>query len=68
LAKAPELLAVATASDMMKPPVSVDADDAVGVAIERMIKSGLRELPVTEADGRLLGMIDDDDIAKAYQR
>jgi chloride channel protein, CIC family len=67
LETSPELLRLATASDLMRTAVPVHADDDISAAIEKMLANGLRELPVTDAGGRLLGMIDDKDVAKAYQ-
>jgi CBS domain-containing protein len=32
-----------------------------------MLANGLRELPVTDADGRLLGLIDDHEVAQAFK-
>jgi predicted transcriptional regulator len=45
----------------------VRADDHLGVVVERMLASGLREIPVLDDAGRLLGCIDDQTLAKAYQ-
>jgi CIC family chloride channel protein len=67
LKASPELLPVTTASDLMRMPVSVRADEDISTAIERMLANGLRELPVTDAEGRFLGLIDDQDVARAYQ-
>ena len=63
-----ELVPVTTASDLMRPPVTVRDHDDLAVVIERMLTSGLRELPVVDADGRLLGHVDDRTVAQAYQR
>ncbi len=68
LASSPELMHVATASDMMRPPVSIRADDEVAAAIEIMLANGLRELPVTDESGRLLGLIDDKAVGRVYKR
>jgi CBS domain-containing protein len=67
LEASPELLPVTTASDLMRTAVPVRADDDISTAIEKMLANGLRELPVTDSGGCLLGMIDDKDVAKAYQ-
>jgi CIC family chloride channel protein len=68
LAASPELLPVTTASDLMRPPVTVRHDEDVSVAMEAMLRCGLRELPVVGADGRLVGVVDDKAIVSAYQR
>lgn len=46
---------------MSAPAATVDADEYVYHAIGRMRRLGLRHLPVTGADGRLVGMLDLDD-------
>ncbi len=56
LAASPELLPVTTASDLMRPPVTVRHDEDVSVAMEAMLRHGLRELPVIGTDGRLFGI------------
>jgi CIC family chloride channel protein len=63
-----ELVALTTASDLMRPPVTVRADDDLALVIERMLASGLRELPVTDAGGHLLGYVDDQTVVQAYQQ
>jgi chloride channel protein, CIC family len=68
LASSPELAPVTTASDLMRPAISVRTDDDVGTAVEKMLRCGVRELPVTDAGGRLLGLIDDNDVSNAYRR
>ena len=65
---ASELIPVTTASDLMRPPVTVRSDDDLALVIERMLTSGLRELPVTDAEGVLLGYVDDQTVIQAYQR
>ena len=52
----------------MRPPVTVRADDDLALVIERMLASGLRELPVTDANGALLGYVDDQTVVQAYQQ
>jgi CIC family chloride channel protein len=68
LEESDELLPVTTASDLMRPAATVRADDDLAVVIERMLTSGLRELPVVDGDGRLVGYVDDRTVAQAYQR
>ena len=68
LASSPELAPVTTASDLMRPAISVRTDDDIGTAVEKMLRCGVRELPVTDAGGRLLGLIDDNDVSSAYRR
>jgi CIC family chloride channel protein len=68
LSVSPELLPVTTAHDLMRPPVSIGSHELLGAAIETMLSSGLRELPVTGEDARLLGVIDDRHLASALGR
>ena len=56
------------AADWMHPVVSVGPTDDLRTATERMVANGLRELPVLDADGRLLGLLDEAEIAEVYLR
>lgn len=47
-----------TARDIMHEPVSVREDDTVEKALEVAVKSWLEDLPVTDAEGRVVGYID----------
>lgn len=45
-------------SDVMtKPVVTVFAEDSLGAATSKMVKSGLKRLPVTDQHGNLVGML-----------
>lgn len=63
----PELSPLVTAADLMRTAVPVQSDDDASTVIAKMLDSGLRELPVTDQAGRLLGLIDDKTVARAYQ-
>jgi CIC family chloride channel protein len=54
------------AADLMQPVVSVHAQDDAKTAMQRLIDNGLREIPVVGADGRVVGMLDESDIAAVY--
>lgn len=54
------------AADLSEPAVSVSADDDLRVASERMVDSGLRELPVLDAQGKVIGLLDESAIAEIY--
>jgi chloride channel protein, CIC family len=54
------------AADLMQPVVCVLATDDLRTATERMVSSSLRELPVLDDEGRVLGMLDESDIAEVY--
>lgn len=54
------------ATDLMQAAASVRVDDDLRRAIETMLNNGLRELPVVDAEQRVLGIIGESDIAKVY--
>jgi chloride channel protein, CIC family len=54
------------AADVMLPPTHLSPDDHLRHATEVMIDSGLRELPVVDRDGRVVGFLDEADIARSY--
>jgi chloride channel protein, CIC family len=56
------------AADLMLPPTWLAPGDDLRRATERMIESGLRELPVVEGDGSVVGFLDEADIARSYVR
>jgi CIC family chloride channel protein len=58
----------AVAVDLMQAAVSVRAEDDLRAATELMVSHGLRELPVLDAEGRVLGLLDEADIAEVYLR
>jgi CIC family chloride channel protein len=68
LASEPTLVALTTASDLMRPPVSVHPDDDLRAALDAMVTIGAREVPVTDFDGRLVGFVDEAKVARAYLR
>ncbi|MEW6458705.1 MAG: CBS domain-containing protein [Bacillota bacterium] len=39
----------------MKPPVSVTKETKLEAALEKMLARGVSELPVVDADGRVIG-------------
>jgi CIC family chloride channel protein len=54
------------AADLMQSPVFVTVDDNLRTATERMLANGLRELPVVTTDRRVVGLLDEADIASVY--
>ena len=64
----PELELVVNAADLMRPSASVREDADLRTAFERMRAEGLRELPVVDVTGRLVGLVAEADIAQAYLR
>jgi CBS domain-containing protein len=62
----PELEGLVNAADLMRAPVSLRAHDNLRVAFETMLTQGLRELPVTDDRGQVMGFVDETSIAHAY--
>ncbi len=56
----------AVAADLMTAPVTVAPGDHLRRAADRLVSNGLRELPVVESDGRIVGFIDEAEIARVY--
>jgi len=46
--------------------VAARAEDDLRTAAQLMVEKGLREIPVVAADGKILGFLDEADVAKAY--
>ncbi len=63
-----ELARIAIAADIMDPPVTIATDDDLHAALEKLLDAGLRELPVIDADGKIVGLLDESDVARAYHR
>jgi CIC family chloride channel protein len=66
LAGAPDLQRLTVAADVMSPPVTLSAEDDLHVALERLLETGLREIPVVDARGQMIGLLDESDVARAY--
>ncbi len=65
LASQPELAGVANASDVMRSPVALRHDGDLRKAFETMLAQGVRELPAIDAEGRIVGFVDETSIAHA---
>jgi len=59
-----QLLAVA--ADIMQTDAQVSASDQLGKVMELTHSTGLRQLPVVDENGRLLGMVDESNVTRAY--
>jgi CBS domain-containing protein len=68
LAAEPDIESLVRAADIMRSPVSLAIDSSMSRALDLMISSGLRELPVVDADGRVLGLLDEADITREFMR
>ncbi|MFT3764545.1 MAG: chloride channel protein [Minicystis sp.] len=62
----PALVSLTLAADAMQPAVSVGVDEALRPAIEVMLQNELREIPVLDASGQIVGFLDESDVGKAY--
>ncbi len=62
----PELELIVTASDIMRPPASVRAQDDLRTVFELMRAEGLREIPVVDENELVIGLIDEGDVAQVY--
>jgi chloride channel protein, CIC family len=56
----------ALAADIMEPPVWVRPEDDLRLATERLLANGMRELPVLDAEGKVLGILDEAEVARLH--
>ncbi|WP_438016660.1 CBS domain-containing protein [Sorangium sp. So ce315] len=61
-----DLERMTVAADAMQPPAAVTAADDLRTATEAMVAHGVRELPVADGEGAIVGFVDEADIGKAY--
>lgn len=54
------------AADVMQPPAAVHLDDDLRAVTERLLAHGLREIPVLDKDGQILGFLDEDELVKVH--
>lgn len=66
LAATPEVALMTIAADLMQRPVFALLDDDLRSATAQMLEAGLRELPVLDDQGLIVGFIDEMETAKAY--
>ncbi|MBI5068749.1 MAG: chloride channel protein [Deltaproteobacteria bacterium] len=65
LSSEPHLGGLVNAADVMRAPVQLRREDGLRTAFEAMLENGVRELPVTDEEERLLGFVDERSIAHA---
>jgi chloride channel protein, CIC family len=65
-ASQPEFERVTVAADLMQAPLSVPTSENLHAAIDHMLCHNLRELPVTDESGKIVGFLDEADITRAY--
>jgi CIC family chloride channel protein len=58
----------ALAADVMMPPVVLVPSDDLRTATKHFMENGLRELPVVDSGGRILGFLDERELAGMYLR
>ena len=68
LSSEPKLVLLTNAVDLMRPAFSVHPQDSLRTALEAMVSYGVREIPVTEDGGCLLGLVDEATFAIAYMQ
>jgi CIC family chloride channel protein len=68
LASNPQPGSAVSATDVMRPAQVVRPEDGLRLAFEGMLANGVREMPVTDVSGRLLGFVDEVSIAHACAR
>jgi len=54
------------AADLMRPPIALGERDTLRAAYDLMVSSGLRELPIIDADHCVVGLVNEIAIALAY--
>jgi CIC family chloride channel protein len=62
----PEFVDVSVADDLMGNPVSVSEGDDLHKALSLLLEGALREVPVVNPEGRIVGFLDEAEITKAY--
>ncbi|WP_437777343.1 chloride channel protein [Sorangium sp. So ce1097] len=65
-AMSPELSGLAIAHDMMTSPASVSETEDLHRALQVLLEHGVRELLVTDADGKIVGFLDESEVTRAY--
>jgi chloride channel protein, CIC family len=66
LTSEPELLPMAIAADLMRPPISVNVRDPIRMAFALMQSEKVRELPVVDDEGAIVGFVDEGSLAHVY--
>jgi CIC family chloride channel protein len=61
-----ELEGMTVAADIVQQAVSLSPDDDLRTAVESMQSNTLHEIPVIDAAGRIVGLLDEADISRAY--
>jgi CIC family chloride channel protein len=67
MAANPDIGELTIAHDLMVPPVSVKDTDDLKRALDAILSHGVREIVVTDDQGRIVGLLDEADITRVYQ-
>jgi CIC family chloride channel protein len=54
------------AADLMQPPIALALEQSLMAASEQLVKSGLRELPVLDGAGAIVGFLEESQAMRAY--
>jgi CIC family chloride channel protein len=65
-ASQPDFELVTVAADLMQAPIFVTVSESVHSAIDLMLRHRLRELPVVDESGKIVGFLDEADVTRAY--
>jgi chloride channel protein, CIC family len=65
-ASQPDFEQVTVAADLMQAPLSVPTSQSLHDAIDQMLRHKLREIPVLDEAGKIVGFLDETDITRAY--
>ena len=63
VASNPEVGDLAIVADVMKPPVSVRDDQDLRAAAQILVAHDLRSIPVIDASGAIVGMLDEHEVS-----
>lgn len=65
-AQSPEISEFAIAHDMMSAPAAVEESEDLHRALQALLEHEVRELIVLDPEGRIVGFLDEADVARAY--
>ncbi len=68
LAAEPDLDGLVRAADVMRPAVGLAQRELATRALDLMLAMGVRELPVVDAEQRVVGFVDEAEIAREFMR
>jgi CBS domain-containing protein len=63
IASNPELHQLGVAADLMLPPASISSDADLRSAVQLLVERDLRALPVLDAGGTIIGLLDGNEIS-----